>query len=669
MKVKKLNQLPAWKASAIRNLRKYLRLHENPPVLRGLQIPLFSDVIDFVQSGKNAGYVSAPMGTGKTVIFTEFANALKQRVIVVVPSILLIHQTREEIASFAPSLRVGLLYSKKKQYDTDVVITTYTSLGIGIKNGTLKVKDFNWLILDEAHESLSVSRQKVVNRFKHAIRLGFTASEKYDEEKQLSKLLPNEIHRITILEAVESGLLCPFSVVIAQTTTDLSKVGSVNGDYDKKQLEKAVNKEGRNRSAVALYETTPFYKGKSLMCHCVSIEHAEAVARKFRANGWRAEAVHSQIEDDTRGKRLQDFCSGKLTVLCNVDILTRGFNAPIVSICFNLRPTRSLVVATQRARNLRIDRNNSDKFAVVVDFVDANFNRSNPPLTFDKVVDGSALVVPSFWKDNKIFSEISKQLQPAIPIDDLKVYVETSEVLRITGSMQKWEESKWVSEKDIKDLFNQKGWKNQREYDSQRTNFVGFPHSVNFPDVYKKTFGEVVFGKKGLKDVEWLFAEEIKKLFFENDWKNQKGYEKNKPSNCPSPSNFPRIYNTTFSEMMYGRKKEVNGVWLSEEQVRELFLKEKWKNQAEYDKKRPSGCPSFSNFRKFYGKPFKEVMYPNGKWPSEVDVKKLFIENKWKDYKEYNKNKPKNYPYSFHFPDIYKKTFNQLVGGEYRKHL
>lgn len=59
---------------------------------------------------------------------------------------------------------------------------------------------------------------------------------------------------MSIREAVEDGLLSDFRVWIAETDIDLSAVTiNSNGQYDEKQLEKAINIAKRNKAAIDLY--------------------------------------------------------------------------------------------------------------------------------------------------------------------------------------------------------------------------------------------------------------------------------------------------------------------------------------------------------------------------------------------------------------------------------
>jgi superfamily II DNA or RNA helicase len=654
---------------AVENLEKYLRKRKT--ILRKLQSPLFKDIVGFIKdhkTNKGKGYVVGPMGSGKTVIFTELIKTIGQRAIVCVPTTQLLLQTQAEFALFAPLVQTGLVDGWRKEFDADVIITTHASLVININNGKLNPKDFNWLILDEVHEMLSAPRIKIVHEFKHAITIGFTASDKYDEEKEVAKLLPTEIHRITIVEGVEGGLLCPFSVMIAETTSSLSKVRTLREDYSLKELERAVNTEARNRSAVALYEKTPFFRNKSLMCHCVSTNHADAVAKKFRMNGWKAEAIHHKITRKKQEKLIERFLSGDLTILCNVKQLTRGFNAPIVSLCFNLDPTRSVVKATQRARNLRLDVNNSEKFAVIVEFLDKDFNKKTPPITFDQIINNRAIVVPSSWRNNDSrIKKIVGLLKPSVHIKDLNVKVTAKEVLKVTTKLRADRDQTWLPQEEVRKIFFKNKWKNLSEYDKKRP--AGCPSSAIFPDHYGTSFNGVMYGKRKERNILWLPEEKVREIFLKNEWSGKIEYNEKKPDHCPTSQGFPNIYGKTFAEVMYPLGKHA-----TEKEVRKVFFASEWKSRDDYNKNRPANFPNSNHFLRIYGKPFSTVIRdkefthkPKNEWPSPSKIKKLFREKGWETAKQYNANRPAGYPNISEFLRIYKKNFTEIIYGKKTK--
>ena len=64
---------------------------------------------------------------------------------------------------------------------------------------------------------------------------------------------------------------------------------------------------------------------------------------------------------------MNDFKQGKIKVLCNVDLISEGFDVPDCSCVVLLRPTESLVIYLQQS--MRAMRYQPDKRAVIIDQV------------------------------------------------------------------------------------------------------------------------------------------------------------------------------------------------------------------------------------------------------------------------------------------------------------
>lgn len=426
-------QMQKW-LNGLNALDRYIAEHKTgeTEVLRERQLPIFEDLRNFIEQGGKDGYVKLPTGVGKTVLFTELIEALDFKTLIVVPTTPLIEQTQEQIEEFAPDLEVGKVYAYAKEHGRQVTIITYDSFVSQVRDGKIKPEDYDCLILDEAHTALSTKRSDTVRQFKDALKLGFTATPAYSEKKKVGNLLTAEIHSMSIREAVEEGLLCSFSAMVARTNVDLSKVSLTSaGEYDEHQLAKAVNIASRNQSAVDLYKTT--FAGETAVAYCVNIKHAEAVARTFNEQGVRAEVISGNTSRAEQKRIKKEFHEGKIKVLCNADILIPGFDEPRASVCLNLRPTRSRVIAEQRGgRVLRTQRRNPDKHAHIVDFIDQGIDDKRPPILFADVAEGARFMP----RDKRATGGDGGGGRPPTPIVDipgLEVITDMEEVMRIVG--------------------------------------------------------------------------------------------------------------------------------------------------------------------------------------------------------------------------------------------
>lgn len=297
----------------LNNLDAYIENHKSngARTLREKQLVVFEEMRNLLERGGSQGYVKLPTGVGKTVLFTEFLEALGTKTLIAVPTKTLLHQTVKKLKQFAPTVGAGKVYEKAKEFGKDVIVTTYASLVRQIEKGTIKPEEFGLIILDEAHRSLSDQRADAVGEFTNAIKLGFTATPEFSENKKVADLLNTEIYAMSIEEAVKESLLSSFAVTIARTSTDISRVKVSGGDYSEKELEKAINIESRNLAAVKLYKEA--FQDRLGVAFCVGVSHAKQVAKLFNEQAIPAAVVVG----NTKGEEeiLERYARGEIKVL------------------------------------------------------------------------------------------------------------------------------------------------------------------------------------------------------------------------------------------------------------------------------------------------------------------------------------------------------------------
>lgn len=375
--------------AALNNLDKYISSYSESDTrtLRPHQFEAFKKLRDFLEEGEKDGYFKLPTGYGKTVLFIEFLEALGLKTMIVAPTQPLVEQTQIKMNEFAENVDVGLVYTWAKETGNDVTITTYNSFVTKVRKGEFKPADYDCLILDEVHKSLSGPRMEAVNKFKHAIRLGFTATPYYSEEKNVAQLLPHEIDRLDIKDAIDEGMLSSTRVVLAKTDIDLAGVGTSGDDYNRGDLAKKVNIKSRNKAAVEYYKK--HFEGSSAICYCAGIQHAKDVAEAFIEAGIYAAYISGESSPGKKEKVLKAHHSGAIKVVCNADLLVEGYDEPAIEVCMNLRPTFSYVYAEQRGgRAVRLDPDNAEKVATIVDFIDKNSSRQlfKYPVSFVEIL-------------------------------------------------------------------------------------------------------------------------------------------------------------------------------------------------------------------------------------------------------------------------------------------
>ena len=360
--------------------------------LRDKQVEAFRALVSgkFTDQQIAHSYFKLPTGFGKTVMFATMARAYfdavkaagakRQKIIIIVPRLSLINQTKEKLDKFA-DLVATEFSGRVKENKSDIVITTYNSLATLF--GTVDYDSVGLIFADEAHHMLGEMISDKLTKFnKHVPIIGFTATPEYETNRAVADMLTTEIFAMNIPDSIKSGILSPVKNVLYRSSIvcDLEKVpSSTNGDIDYKKMKISPNTlatEIARIYAEGVDEDTgiEFRKLKAIV-NCPNAEIANLQAAKINEIMGHEVAISLNkvgISNKKYDRLQQDFIDGKYTIACQVGTMTEGFDDVTVSMCINY-PTRSRVKAEQAAgRAIRLDDNNPNKIAFVVDTIFRN---------------------------------------------------------------------------------------------------------------------------------------------------------------------------------------------------------------------------------------------------------------------------------------------------------
>lgn len=434
----------AVRLTRMNRLDAYIAHHhevEEDRVLRPKQIEAVAALLADMESGRvfSKGHFKLPPRFGKTVVFSELIKTLDVRTMVVVPTLTTGIQAEDELAERVDVEQIGRVFGGKSERSRHITITTYAALLRGLAADKVNPLDYELLILDEAHLSLSEARRRAVGRFILALKLGFTATSKYSEKKQLNQLLYPLIFGMETKAGIEEGMLCPVTVYESNvdTNTDLSNVRvNPNGDYDRGEVEKVVNNERRNQSALRIYLTRQF-KDRPTYVFCAGVDHAESMAKTFIKHGVKAEVISGRNSMKEQQDILKRFRAGEIKVLCSSDLLTTGVNEPSLEGCINAVPTLSIVEAEQRgSRCLTLDPKNPRKHAFVVDIRDKN----SKGVMYKDILEGKAEGAIATWsgvRREKTEKTTDNLVDKVIEVRNMHVMVHTAEALTVLEDLKK----------------------------------------------------------------------------------------------------------------------------------------------------------------------------------------------------------------------------------------
>lgn len=500
--------------------------------LREHQVTTFELFREFLEQGGKTGYFKLPTGTGKTVVFIELLKVLSVSSLVLVPSRDLVKQTKTRIDQFAPDLEPGAYYTSEKSPGAETLVSTYQSLQSLLDNPNFDLDKIGVVILDEAHESLSKKRKALIQELINAGKLiiGFTATSEYNENKTVKGLLEKEIHSMNLKEVIEMGALAPCSAVVVTTLHDISNVRITStGNYDEKELEKAINIESRNQAVVEL--ATKTFVGKQKIIFGASINHCNSLAQKMYETGT-SEIVEvivgtTEAQIDEKYKRLgyaggwkEAYAENVINTVISVKLISRGTDLPNAEICINASPTRSLVEATQRGgRVTRLDPNNPDKHAIVVDVLDAGNKKfkgnheNGKPVLFHQILGGTVVVpLEQNGKTKKGSStpvELLEIEEYTLNIEGLNIIFDLEEMIRLTHKETKEEEQgkwRWIIKNlyTIEQFLNMSNKQKHEKINGQTLTSMARMFGINGqPEKHLKIFklfAEAIYGQETIEN-------------------------------------------------------------------------------------------------------------------------------------------------------------------------
>ena len=238
------------------------------------------------------------------------------------------------------------------------------------------VEDFNndndapdYLLIDEAHHSEADTYQLLFEKYPKAIKIGFSATPERLDGKGLDNSYQNIIIGKTVRELINSHVLSDYKYYAPSTTDGFQY--SISPKYLQVQGEtffKAVKKDSSYQKKIyADVLKTWLEKGenKQTILFAPSIAMSKAFAKEFKQNGIRAEHIDGTMRKADRKDALEAFRKGEIKVICNVDLISEGFDMSDADCVILTRPTESLAMFMQQA--FRAMRYREGKTAIILD--------------------------------------------------------------------------------------------------------------------------------------------------------------------------------------------------------------------------------------------------------------------------------------------------------------
>lgn len=328
-------------------------------ILRNYQEALVQKAHDTFRRGLKSACIVLPCGGGKSVIVAEIAKRTTEklnRVLFLVHRIELCEQIEQTF--------------RKCGVDMDFCQICMVQTAC---RRLQKIPRPSLIITDETHHSKSTSYRKIYDFFPEAFRLGVTATPIRLDGSGLGDVYQNLIEGVSAKWLIENKYLSPYTYY-APTVADLNGIKIQRGEFETKSAENVLFNRTVFGNVISHYRRIA--DEKQAICYCVSVKHSSAMAEEFQANGISAVHIDGTTPKAERQRIIEDFRQGKIKILCNVDLISEGFDVPDCECAILLRPTKSLTLYIQQS--MRCMRYKSGKSAVIIDHV-GNYARFGMP--------------------------------------------------------------------------------------------------------------------------------------------------------------------------------------------------------------------------------------------------------------------------------------------------
>lgn len=330
--------------------------------LRGYQQEAIDAVYRHLRDRADNPCVVIPTAGGKTpILATLCRDAVERwngRVLVVSHVKELLAQAVEKLKAIAPELSVGVYSAGLKRRDTDhsVIVAGIQS----IYKRACELDAFDLIIVDEAHlitvEGDGMYRQfladaKVVSP--HVRVIGLTATPYRLGSGPIcaeDHFLNSICYEVGIRELIRDGYLCPPNSKSGKAKADTSGLHIRGGEFIAGEVEDLMDQEALVEAACEeIVERTR--DRNAVLIFAAGVEHGRNVVKTLEQKhdiecGFVCGDTPNRERDELLARFRGDQSDGlferkPLKFLCNVNVLTTGFDAPNIDCVVLLRPTAS----------------------------------------------------------------------------------------------------------------------------------------------------------------------------------------------------------------------------------------------------------------------------------------------------------------------------------------
>lgn len=324
--------------------------------LREYQADAIASAYQFLRDRPNENpCIVIPTGGGKTPILATICHDAvtkwNGRVLVLSHVKELIEQTARTLRDWYSDLDIGVysagLGSREKH--NDIVVAGIQSV---YKKGSELSgnRPFDLVLVDECHRIPTggegqyqrlLKLLKATNPDTRVIGLTATPYRMKDGYVCSPTHFLNEIcYEISVHDLIDQGYLCSLKSKRGREQADLSDVSIQKGEYVASEMESAFNVIVESAVTEVIERSRDY---SSVLLFCAGVHHAEMIADRLRERVGESgvEWICGDTEKNERSRIIESFKSGKIKYLCNINVLTEGFDSTRIDMVVLLRATMS----------------------------------------------------------------------------------------------------------------------------------------------------------------------------------------------------------------------------------------------------------------------------------------------------------------------------------------
>lgn len=325
------------------------------------QVTTLQDIQKKREEGVNTFLIVFPTASGKSKIVEEDMRIFAAR------------KANFKALVLAPNTNIVKDWHKRiddslKEYKEKIEVNTFAYI---VRNYTdIDPTEYSYIVIDEAHHAVAPMLKRVIQYFTPEFMIGLTATDQRPDKKKLESVFGSYKTGLSLLQAMEEGIVAQANVYRIETNIDLSHVRFNGKDYVNADLEKIIRVTSRNELIVNVlqdYFCDGEVANRQGIIFCVNTKHTLEMENLLNQAGISAKSYTGQTKN--ADKVMADFKEKKIRFLCACNMISEGWDYPELGILVMARPTLSKVLYLQQiGRGLR--KTDVKKNVFVIDVVD-----------------------------------------------------------------------------------------------------------------------------------------------------------------------------------------------------------------------------------------------------------------------------------------------------------